>query len=148
MPLSEKYHAKIYIISCVSAQFSNFPTGQVRFLLDKLVWTFSVDASLTRPIRTSYSLSTSSLKAVNSRRSQLEVLIARQRSEARIMAPNISFKTAFLPQAFGMIFKRRRSSTNSLLSRLVICVARRWVIGVRRCELNPVFRLLKVRIFS
>jgi mRNA interferase MazF len=53
-------------------------------------------------------------------------------SAARVIAPNISFKTAFSPNAFGMILSRRRSSTNRRSRRFVVRVARRWAIGNRR----------------
>ena len=38
------------------------------------------------------------------------------------MAPNISLSTGFSPNAFGMIFSRRRSSTNRRSSRFVVGV--------------------------
>jgi hypothetical protein len=50
--------------------------------------------------------------AVSCRRSNSVTLTDRQRSAARASAPNISLRTAFSPKAFGMILRRRRSSTN------------------------------------
>ena len=58
--------------------------------------------------------------------------MARQRSAARIMAPNMSLRTAFSPKALGMILSRRRSSTNRRSRRFVVLIARRCVIGMRR----------------
>jgi hypothetical protein len=52
-----------------------------------------------------------------------------QRSAARVMAPNMSFRTGRSPQALRMIFGRRRFSTNRLSSRLVVLIVRRWVTG-------------------
>ena len=53
-------------------------------------------------------------------------------SAARISAPNVSFKTALSPNAFGMILRRRRSSTNRRSSKFVVRMARRCVTGNRR----------------
>ncbi len=45
------------------------------------------------------------------------------------MAPNISLRTAFSPNAFGMILSLRRSWANSRSRRFVVRAARRCVIG-------------------
>src|SRR5262245_7293747 len=47
-------------------------------------------------------------------------------------APNISFKTALSPKAFGMILRRRRSSTKRRSSKFVVRIPRRCVNGKRR----------------
>ncbi len=44
----------------------------------------------------------------------------------------IGFSTARSPNAFGMILRRRRSSTNKRSSKLVVRIARRCVTGNRR----------------
>ncbi len=63
---------------------------------------------------------------------ELGALIDFHRSAARMSAPNISFKTARSPNAFGMILRRRRSSTNNRSSKFVVRIARRCVTGNRR----------------
>ena len=50
------------------------------------------------------------------------------------MAENISFSTAFSPNALGMILSRRRSSTKKRSSRLVVRTAR--VTGFRKCAMQ------------
>ena len=62
--------------------------------------------------------------------------MALQRSAARIMAPNMSLRTGFSPKTLGMISRRRRSSTNSRSRRLVVRMARRWVMGILRCAMQ------------
>ena len=69
-------------------------------------------------------------------RSKPVILIGRHFSAARIRAGNISFKTSFSPQASGMIFMRRRCSTNNRLSRLVVRIILRCCTGIRRCAMQ------------
>ena len=57
---------------------------------------------------------------------------ARQRSAARMSAPNMSLSTGFSPKPLGMILSLRRSSTNSGSTRLVVLAKRRCVTGRRR----------------
>ena len=53
------------------------------------------------------------------------------------MVPEISLRTAFSPNALGMILSRPRSSRNSRSSRFVVRSARRWVIGKHRWACRP-----------
>jgi hypothetical protein len=64
-------------------------------------------------IEASYSWSSSFLTAAIWRSSNSVKRRPRQRSVARMRAPNMSLSTGFSPKPFGMIFSRRRSSTNS-----------------------------------
>ena len=106
--------------------------GQVLFLLDNFRGCAPVSASATGPVRSRYSPSSSFLSTSICSLSKCVTRTERQRSDARIIAPNISFRTALSPQALGMIFRRRRSSTNSRSRRLVVRIARRWFTGIRR----------------
>jgi len=83
----------------------------------------SVDG-LVRPILASYSWSSSRFTAAIWRCSKSVILTACQRSAARVMALNMSLSTARSPNPLGMIFRRRRSSTNSRSRRLVVRIAR------------------------
>jgi transglutaminase-like cysteine proteinase BTLCP len=84
--------------------------GQVRELLDIFGWALPFDGCASRPTEASYSSSSSFLTAAICRRSNSVTLTERHRSAARMSAPNINFKTALSPNAFGMILSRRRSS--------------------------------------
>ena len=77
-------------------------------------------------IEASYSWSSSFLTAAIWRSSNSVKRRPRHRSAARMSAPNISFSTGFSPKPVGMIFSRRRSSTNSRSSRLVVLAKRRY----------------------
>src|SRR5262249_19182219 len=106
--------------------------GQVRELLDIFGWALSFDGCASRPTEASYSSSSSFLTAAICRRSNSVTLTERHRSAARMSAPNISFKTALSPNAFGMILRRRRSSTKRRSSKFVVRMARRCATGNRR----------------
>jgi hypothetical protein len=95
-------------------------------------WIFGWGGAGGRPIEVWYAASSSAWTASSWRRSKPVIVRPRQRSAARIMAPYISFRTAFSPNALGMILRRRRSSRSSRSSRFVVRGARRWVIGKRR----------------
>src|SRR5262249_32242383 len=82
-----------------------------------------------RPTEASYSSSSSFLTAAICRRSNSVTLTECHRSAARMSAPNINFKTALSPNAFGMILSRRRSSTKRRSSKFVVRIARRCVTG-------------------
>src|SRR5215218_1950012 len=88
-----------------------------------------------RVIVVSYSVSRSLRTAAIWRSSNSLKRRPRHRSAARTRAPNISLSTAFSPKPLGMIFSRRRSSTNRRSRRFVVRVARRCVTGKRRWAL-------------
>jgi hypothetical protein len=61
----------------------------------------------------------------------------RQRSDAPISAAYMSLSTDRSPyKKFGMIFERRRSSTESRSSRLVLRMNLRCAIGKLRCAMQ------------
>jgi transposase len=58
------------------------------------------------------------------------ILIACQRSAARIVAPNMRFRTGFSPKALGMILRWRRSKAKiAVAKKLAVIVHRMWVDG-------------------
>src|SRR3954471_21351950 len=102
--------------------------GQGADLLEKLGW----DGWPERVMVASYSAPRSLRTAAIWRSSNSPKRRPRQRSAARISAANISLRTAFSPKPLGMIFSRRRSSTNRRSRRFVVRVARRCGTGRRR----------------
>ena len=83
-----------------------------------------------------YSSSSSFLTAAICRSSNSVKRRPRHRSAARMSAPNMSLSTGFSPKPLGMIFSRRRSSTNSRSRRFVVLAKRRCVTGRRRCAMQ------------
>jgi hypothetical protein len=89
--------------------------GQGAFLLETRGW----DDLASGIIEASYSWSSSFLTAAIWRSSNSVKRRPRQRSAARISAPNMSLSTGFSPKPLGMIFSHLRSSTNSRSRRSV-----------------------------
>src|SRR5215218_1875829 len=106
--------------------------GQGVDVLEKRGW----DDLPERVIVVSYSVSRSLRTAAIWRSSNSLKRRPRHRSAARTRAPNISLSTAFSPKPLGMIFSRRRSSTNRRSRRFVVRVARRCVTGKRRWAMH------------
>lgn len=106
--------------------------GQGADLLEKC----GLDGLPDRVTLASYSASRSFRTAAIWRSSNSVKRRPRQRSAARMSAPNISLRTGFSPKPFGIIFSRRRSSTKRRSSGFVVRVARRCVTGNRRCAMQ------------
>src|SRR5215218_4468928 len=111
---------------------AGFGDGQGVDVLEKRGW----DDLPERVIVVSYSVSRSLRTAAIWRSSNSLKRRPRHRSAARTRAPNISLSTAFSPKPLGMIFSRRRSSTNRRSRRFVVRVARRCVTGKRRWAMH------------
>src|SRR5262249_21897713 len=128
-----------YNLNIVQRTNNRFPVGaaspsggQGADLLEKRGW----DGLPDRVTLPSYSASRSFRTAAIWRSSNSVKRRPRQRSAARMSAPNISLRTGFSPKPFGIIFSRRRSSTKRRSSRFVVRVARRCVTGNRRCAMQ------------
>jgi hypothetical protein len=102
--------------------------GQGADLLETRGW----DDLASGVIESSYSWSSSFLTAAIWRSSNSVKRRPRQRSAARMSAPNMSLSTGFSPKPLGMILSLRRSSTNSRSSRLVVLATR--LVGERNLD--------------